>query len=120
MTYNGYKHQVTFDVLDPSEAREGLERCSVLKKYALTLEPETACAAVTDDEKDDETTAHKRKMARDAADEIMLKSALRGAASSGDRPIEPGIIMRGEVRTIAYDLTKKMLSYDDEAKDKAS
>ena len=120
MSSNGGKHQITFDVLDPSEAREGLERCRVFRDYALKLESAMACSADTDDENDEEATKHKKKNAKEAADEILLNSAIRGAASSGDRPLEPGIVARGEVRTIAYDLTKKMLSYDDEAKDKAS
>ena len=35
MSFNGTKHQVTFDVLDPSEARGGLERCKTLRDYAM-------------------------------------------------------------------------------------
>ena len=92
MSSNGTKHQVTFDVLDPSEARGGPERCRMLRDYALSLESPMAyaaempmaCAAETDDEADEEATKHKRAMAKEAAEEIMLKSALRGAASSGD------------------------------------
>ena len=51
-----------------------------------------------------------KKAAKEAAEkDIRIQSAMRGAAGSSDIPPKPGIINRGGVRTIAYDITEKML-----------
>ena len=122
MTITGKKHQVAFDVLDPGESRGGLERCQILRNYALRLESEANAFAARVDEEDekeadlDRVIQHKKEMAKEAADQVQLESALRGCASSGDKPLEPGIVARGEIRIIAHDLTRKIMKYDDEAK----
>ena len=66
----------------------------------------------SEDEFDDEKIKTKNRARADAEDEIKLQSALRGAAGSGDMPLEPGIIRRGGVRTLAYDITAKMLQQE--------
>ena len=59
---------------------------------------------------------------REIEEEIKRASERQGASSSTDAPPDPGIVIRGEVqvRTIAYDLTTKILSVDEQDNDKQS
>ena len=99
-----------------------MERCQIIREYALRLESETNAFVTFEDVEDekevdiDRVIQHKKDMAKEAADQVQLDSALRGFASSGDKPLEPGIVTRGEIRVIAHDVMRKILQYDDDAK----
>ena len=77
---DGDKTRITHEVLDPSDARIGLEACQVLREYAMTLEHPTACAAKADDEQwDDERMEEKKLRRREIEEDIKRASELQGA-----------------------------------------
>ena len=117
---NGTETTVTHKMLNQSEARVCLETCHALREYAMSLGHTMACTASTDEERDDERIEERRLRRKEVGDQIKRESELRGASSSSDARPDPGIVFRGEVRTLAYDLTKKVLSAGDHDKDKQS
>ena len=61
------------------------------------------------EEQDDERIEAKRVAKKAAEDEMKIVSSTRGASGFSELPPEPGIIRRGGVRTLAYDITERML-----------
>ena len=75
MVTDGDKTRITHEVLNPSDARIGLETCQVLREYAMTLGHPTACTAKIDDEEwDDERMEEKRSRRREIEEEIKRAS----------------------------------------------
>ena len=76
-----------------------------------------AYAAGVDEDSEDNQASTETKFAKisSEADQIRLESARRGAASSGDRPLSPGIVFRAKgIRTIANDLAQGLQQIADE------
>ena len=116
----GGETTVTHKMLKQSEASVCLETCHALREYAMSLGQTTACAANGDEEMDDERAEEKRLNRREIAEQIKRESELRGASSSSDAAPDSGIVFRGNVKTLAYDLTKKIILEGDDDKEKHS
>ena len=94
---------ITHIQLRRGEAHHGINLYQTIKDCLLTGPRHMAHAAGIDEESEDNLASTETKLAKVSheADQIRLASARRGAASSGDRPLSPGIVFRSEgIRTI--------------------